>query len=97
MVVSVKGGQQCVYPFVSVADNGDMCASSDKDDKSVSPYSCIATLPDMGQLYACIYVTLGAICLQEQMVFDANRCGFPVLGGICLLMALGEIWGIRRL
>ena len=96
MVVSVKGGQQCVYPFVSVADNGDMCASSDKDDKSVSPYTCIANHPDMGQLYACI-CNIRNYCLQEQMAFDANRCGFPVLGGICLLMALGEIWGIRRL
>ena len=73
MVVSVKEGQQCVYPFVLVADNGDMCASSDKDDKSVSPYTCIATPPDMGQLYACI-VTLGITAYKSRwrlMLIDA--------------------------
>ena len=39
VVVPVKGGQRCVQPFVSVADNGDMTVvgSSDNDDKSVSP------------------------------------------------------------
>ena len=65
-------------PFVLAADNGDMCTSSDTDDKSVSPVITVHALLPPGHktfIRSCNFREL--LFKGEQMVVDANSHDLP--------------------